>query len=208
MRRTNSSSSALSFQTSALAEQKSSGPQSEASSTAEIRAVDEVSAAIAHRINEPLTALLLYLHEIKDRAGLCAGPDGVLEPMLEMVDNALRETERVCHIMQRVGHGLQTQTDSEIAIAYARDVIGSLAEGETVSDRRGSTSQPLSVEQLLTPREFEVLAMIIGGASNKEGGYRLGISKRTFEVHRAHIMEKLGARNAADLVRMALSKTR
>lgn len=58
---------------------------------------------------------------------------------------------------------------------------------------------------LLTPREREVLAQIAGGASNKEAGRRLGISPRTVEVHRARIMEKIGARNAADLVRIVLS---
>ena len=58
---------------------------------------------------------------------------------------------------------------------------------------------------LLTPREREVLAQIAAGASNKEAGRCLGISPRTIEVHRARIMEKLGARNAADLVRIVLS---
>jgi DNA-binding CsgD family transcriptional regulator len=57
----------------------------------------------------------------------------------------------------------------------------------------------------LTPREREVLTQIAGGASNKEAGRRLGISPRTIEVHRARIMEKIGARNAADLVRIVLS---
>jgi DNA-binding CsgD family transcriptional regulator len=52
-----------------------------------------------------------------------------------------------------------------------------------------------------------VLALITGGVSNKEGGHRLGISKRTFESHRAHLMGKLGAKNAADLVRMTLYQT-
>jgi DNA-binding CsgD family transcriptional regulator len=60
--------------------------------------------------------------------------------------------------------------------------------------------------QRLTPREREVLAEVIAGASNKEAGRRLGVSPRTIEVHRAHIMEKLGARNAADLVRIALGE--
>ena len=54
---------------------------------------------------------------------------------------------------------------------------------------------------LLTPREHEVLVQITGGASNKEAGRQLGISPRTVEVHRARIMDKLGAKNAADLVR-------
>jgi DNA-binding CsgD family transcriptional regulator len=58
----------------------------------------------------------------------------------------------------------------------------------------------------LTPREREVVALIADGASNKEAGRRLGISPRTVELHRAHIMEKLGARNAADLVRIVLSR--
>lgn len=63
-------------------------------------------------------------------------------------------------------------------------------------------------QDLLTPREREVLGQIAGGASNKEAGRKLGISPRTIEVHRARIMEKLGAKNAADLVRIVLSDGR
>ena len=58
---------------------------------------------------------------------------------------------------------------------------------------------------LLTRRERDVLAQVAHGASNKEAGRRLGISPRTIEVHRARIMDKLGARNAADLMRIVLS---
>jgi two-component system, LuxR family, response regulator FixJ len=60
---------------------------------------------------------------------------------------------------------------------------------------------------LLTPREYQVLELIAGGASNKEAGRRLGISPRTVEVHRAHIMAKLGARNSVELVRIVLSES-
>jgi two-component system, LuxR family, response regulator FixJ len=59
----------------------------------------------------------------------------------------------------------------------------------------------------LTQREREVLTQIAGGASNKEAGRRLGISPRTIEVHRASIMIKLGAKNAADLVRITLNES-
>ena len=57
----------------------------------------------------------------------------------------------------------------------------------------------------LTPRERDVLQKIALGASNKEAGRQLGISPRTVEVHRARIMEKMGARNTADLVRIVYS---
>jgi two-component system, LuxR family, response regulator FixJ len=56
----------------------------------------------------------------------------------------------------------------------------------------------------LTAREREVLDRIAQGASNKEAGRLLGISPRTVEVHRARIMEKLAAKNAADLMRIVL----
>ncbi|MEZ5764989.1 MAG: response regulator [Xanthobacteraceae bacterium] len=57
-------------------------------------------------------------------------------------------------------------------------------------------------EDRLTARERDVLSQLARGASNKEAGRLLGISPRTIEVHRARIMAKLGARNAADLMRI------
>ena len=74
--------------------------------------------------------------------------------------------------------------------------------GASANGHGGHDSQAL---KLLTPREREVLGQITSGASNKEAGRNLGISPRTIEVHRARIMDKLGARNAADLVRIVLS---
>jgi len=60
----------------------------------------------------------------------------------------------------------------------------------------------------LTRREREVLEQFTAGASNKEAGRTLGISPRTIEDHRANIMKKLGARNAADLVRIVMTAQR
>src|SRR5712671_82917 len=60
----------------------------------------------------------------------------------------------------------------------------------------------------LTRREREVLELFSSGASNKEAGRQLGISPRTIEYHRANIMKKLGARNAADLIRIVMTVSR
>src|SRR6201991_4965029 len=60
----------------------------------------------------------------------------------------------------------------------------------------------------LTRREREVLEQFTAGASNKEAGRQLGISPRTIEDHRANIMKKLGAKNAADLVRIVMTTQR
>ena len=56
----------------------------------------------------------------------------------------------------------------------------------------------------LTPREREVLDMIVAGKLNKSIAYELSISQRTVEVHRARLMKKMGARNMAELMRMML----
>ena len=67
-------------------------------------------------------------------------------------------------------------------------------------------SAEVGVGQLdpLTPRQREVLQLIAEGRTNKEIAGRLGISVRTVEVHRAQIMERLGVRDTAGLVRYAL----
>ena len=57
----------------------------------------------------------------------------------------------------------------------------------------------------LTPRECEVLGLLIAGRANKAIGHDLGISARTVEIHRAHMMDKLQARSLAEAVRVALA---
>ena len=74
---------------------------------------------------------------------------------------------------------------------------GALAASRRSVDVRGFSQ--------LTPREREVLQLITNGQSNKEAGRQLGISPRTIEVHRARVMEKLGAKNTADLMRIVLT---
>jgi two-component system, LuxR family, response regulator FixJ len=60
----------------------------------------------------------------------------------------------------------------------------------------------------LTPREREVLERLVTGLPNKTIAYDLGTSPRTVEVQRARVMEKMGARSLAGLVRMVLAMER
>jgi DNA-binding CsgD family transcriptional regulator len=65
-------------------------------------------------------------------------------------------------------------------------------------------SRPFAGHELLTSRERTVLAQIVRGASSKETASWLKVSPRTIDFHRANIMQKLDAKNVADLVRIAV----
>jgi DNA-binding CsgD family transcriptional regulator len=180
--------------------------QDEMVATARTWAMGEIGAAVAHQLNDPLTALLIYLHEIEGASGRLSVSE--VSPLLEVVVKAICEAERVCGIVDRIGHGVETPVETRSAVAVAREAIDTWAQD---SKKNGGDRQlPLatSLSDHLTGREREVLAQIVAGASNKRGSHHLGISARTFEVHRAHIMTKLGARNAADLVRMVLEEVK
>jgi two-component system response regulator FixJ len=57
----------------------------------------------------------------------------------------------------------------------------------------------------LTPREREVMDMMIDGNANKVIAIDLGISQRTVEIHRSRVMEKMGTHSLAHLVRMVIT---
>jgi two-component system, LuxR family, response regulator FixJ len=57
----------------------------------------------------------------------------------------------------------------------------------------------------LTPREREVMLLVVDGRANKVIAIDLGLSERTVEIHRANVMEKMGARSVAHLVKMHLT---
>jgi two-component system, LuxR family, response regulator FixJ len=58
---------------------------------------------------------------------------------------------------------------------------------------------------LLSPRELQVLEGLLAGLPNKTIAYDLEISPRTVEIHRARVMDKMGARNLSELIRLALA---
>jgi len=94
---------------------------------------------------------------------------------------------------------------SEI-VARLDEAIGAYARRKAHSSNIAALHFP--GREPLTRREREVLEQFTTGASNKEAGRSLGISPRTIEDHRANIMKKLGARNAADLVRIVMTAQR
>jgi FixJ family two-component response regulator len=55
---------------------------------------------------------------------------------------------------------------------------------------------------LLTPREFEVMQLVIRGMLNKQIGGELGMAEKTVKVHRGRVMQKLGLTSVAELVRL------
>jgi FixJ family two-component response regulator len=95
--------------------------------------------------------------------------------------------------------------DGDTVVTRVREALEAMRRKDANGGAKSVADTEFAGKEHLTPRELEVLAQIIGGASNKEAGRQLGISPRTIEVHRARIMEKLGAKNAADLVRLVLT---
>jgi DNA-binding CsgD family transcriptional regulator len=168
-------------------------------SAARLRATEEAGAAIARQLNGPLTALLLYMNEIKQHSHQFSQAPGNRVYLQQVVENALQQTERVCALVKQISDS-HPAPDSD----HRR---GGESQGGRSTDAGRSPGVMFATEQgqkPLTKREREVLSLISEGCSNKQGALRMNISPRTFESHRAEAMRKLGARNTADLVRKAL----
>jgi two-component system response regulator FixJ len=75
------------------------------------------------------------------------------------------------------------------------------AENREAIDRQADLKRR---SETLTPREREVMLLVVDGKANKVIAIDLGLSERTVEIHRANVMEKMGARSVAHLVKMQL----
>ncbi|MGZ4731802.1 MAG: response regulator [Terriglobales bacterium] len=99
------------------------------------------------------------------------------------------------------GYVLKNAVDLELGAAIRRVVAG-----ETVLDSQLSRPSTLKGDrdEHLTPRELEILQMIVEGKSNKEIATVLDLSANTVAVHRANIMDALGIHKTAELVVYAI----
>jgi len=99
------------------------------------------------------------------------------------------------------GYVLKNAVDLELGTAIRRVVAG-----ETVLDSQLPRPSALKGErdEHLTPRELEILQMIVDGKSNKEIATVLDLSANTVAVHRANIMDALGIHKTAELVVYAI----
>ena len=90
-----------------------------------------------------------------------------------------------------------------------RRLLDSLADALAGVIRRKAATETVTALSAnwaeLSERQRQVMRLVADGMANKEIATRLGISPRTVEIYRAKVMEKMGARNLAELVRMALA---
>jgi two-component system response regulator FixJ len=96
---------------------------------------------------------------------------------------------------------LEKPFDDETMLASVRRA---LVAGSQARSRSAETRAARELLATLTPRERSVLDKLVQGRSNKITAHELGISPRTVEIHRAHIMDKMEASSLSDLVRVVL----
>jgi DNA-binding NarL/FixJ family response regulator len=102
---------------------------------------------------------------------------------------------RTCMEAGARGYLLKNAMDLELV-----EAVKQVAKGEQVLDPRLVLLPDDGATGSLTPRELEVLQLIVHGKSNKDIAVLLGLSANTVSVHRANLMQSLGVHNTAELV--------
>ena len=165
-----------------------------------------------------------FVHEARHRTPACVlldihmpGPSG-----LEILDEIGAKTypapilivsgrDDVLSVVQAMRKGafdyIEKDQDGSAIVARIVDAIEMRENMQQRLETRGVLSCTFRGYDRLTPRERQVLAHIVTAASNKQTAISLGISWRTVEVHRAKIMQKLGAKNSIDLMRIVTNAT-
>jgi two-component system response regulator FixJ len=103
---------------------------------------------------------------------------------------------------------IEKRLDAESLVRRVSDAITARSQQQRNHDGADTLPESFPGCDLLTRREREVLALIVASATNREAATNLGISQRTVEIHRAHIMHKLGAKNSVDLARKVMRQER
>ena len=119
--------------------------------------------------------------------------------MIELLHGASRRDDLPAHLV------LSVLADLSAAIEAVRHEMAKHGIGAP-----GSMPLPPRAPEVvgmgeLTKRQRQVLAGIVRGCPNKVIAWQLGLSVRTVEAYRAQLFERLGARNTADAVRLALA---
>ncbi len=95
---------------------------------------------------------------------------------------------------------LEKPFDSDALLRAIEDALERVAAAPSGTSRETVAARVA----LLTPREREVMELVVAGQPNKVIAHRLKIALRTVEIHRSRVMEKTGARSLAELVRMSI----
>jgi FixJ family two-component response regulator len=91
--------------------------------------------------------------------------------------------------------------DDELLLSAIRHA---LTRSASVIDEQAEISSLRSTYESLTPREQEVMQLVVAGMLNKQIGLKLGISEITVKAHRGKMMQKMKADSVADLVKAAM----
>jgi two-component system, LuxR family, response regulator FixJ len=110
-----------------------------------------------------------------------------VQAMKEGAFEFLQKPFRDQDLLDRINHALKQDAENRMLVARRTEVLHRL--------------------ESLTPRERQVMGMVVDGAANKVIAIDLHLSERTVEIHRAKVMEKMGARSVAHLVKLHLTLT-